>query len=339
MIKEIHLKREDCLPDEALDEIGGSNLDMSSVHTIISEDTDVFKPDGSVLLKYRRNVVPVEMCAATFPVWYDAATPTDNRGMAAGAPEVGEDGKIKGKRKEHGKIIIPDSDTTSGGGVRTRLKFMKKDGTVSKKTVAKTVLSGVVGFMDGNPRFPYCRLTAFNLKEIDRFNECMPMIRLIDAKFAELMPDRHRAQMEYHARTSEDFKIPGTSFTTITVNRNFPTAVHKDAGDLKEGFGVMSCLRTGPKGISDKSYSGGYTAFPKYKVAVDMQTGCICCADVHEFHGNLPIRGIPGTYNRVSLVFYYREKIASCGSAEQERQRAERRQEERLLGDPQRELL
>ncbi len=258
--------------------------------------------------------------------------------MAAGIPEIGEDGKIKGLRKEHGEIITNSLVTANGKG-RTRVKFKKQDGTISKKTVAKTVLSGIVGFMEGNPRFPYCRLTAFNLQHMDQFNECMPYIRLIDEKFKDLMPDRWQAQMEWQTRTSEDFKIAGTSFTTITVNKNFPTAVHKDAGDLKQGFGVMSCLRSGPKGLSDTTYKGGYTIFPKFKVAVNMTNGCICCADVHEWHGNLPITGIPGAYKRVSLVFYYREKIANCGSAEQERQRAEQQQEVRIYGNGQKELL
>jgi hypothetical protein len=129
------------------------------------------------------------------------------------------------------------------------------------------------------------------------------------------MPERHRAQMEYYSRTSGDFRIPGTSFTTVSVNKNFRTAIHRDVGDLKQGFGVMTAFRRG-------NYRKGYTVFPKFRTAVDMQTSDLCLADVHEWHGNDEIVGLPGTYVRVSLVCYYQEKLAQCRSAEEERLRA-----------------
>ena len=101
----------------------------------------------------------------------------------------------------------------------------------------------------------------------------------------------------------------------MTVNRNFQTAVHQDQGDLKQGFGVMSCLRRG-------RFDGCYFVFPKYRVALDMRTGCVLCGDVHEWHGNTPMRGNHGMFERVSLVFYYREKMKRCGSAEEELEHA-----------------
>src|SRR5215472_1887421 len=66
-----------------------------------------------------------------------------------------------------------------------------------------------------------------------------------DAAFMALAPRRHHAQMRYVRKTSPDFTIHGTAFTTVTVNRNFQTAVRKDVGDLRQGFGVMSALRRG----------------------------------------------------------------------------------------------
>lgn len=283
--KIIHLT--DQLPDEDVDRLAGQLLDDTFYDTLIDYDADVFKPNGEPLIKFRKGVIPEEQCRLTFPIWELAATPTDNRGMAAGGP---------------------------------REARIKADGTKEKRTRTKQVLSGIAGFMDNNPAFPYCRLTAFNANHMDQFNLCMPMITLIDETFKDLMPDRHAAQMEYHNRTSKDFKLPGTSFTTITVNSNFRTAGHRDAGDLKAGFGVMTALRAG-------RYKGGYLIFPKYRVAVDMQTTDIICADVHELHANSPIVGIAGTYKRISLVFYYREKIATCGTAEEERQKAINRTE------------
>lgn len=307
-MKTIHLKEQ--LPDEDVELLLGQFVGEEAYDTLIQEDCDCFKPDGTPLLKFRRGVIPVEMCETTFPIWELAATPTDNRGMAAGAPELNADGTLKGLKKEYGKVI------TTGKAGATRFKFLKQDGTVAKKTVAKTVRSGIVGSMDNHDsRFPYCRLTAFSAQHMEKFNLCMPLITMVDRLFAELMPDRHKAQMEWHNRTSQDFKIPGTSFTTLTVNMTFRTAAHRDRGDLEQGFGVLCAIRKG-------NYRGGYLIFPKYRVAVDMQTTDLLCCDVHEVHANDKMTGIPGTYKRVSLVFYYRKLLASCGTAEQEREKA-----------------
>lgn len=288
------------LPDSEVDKFGGKFLPEGSFDTLISDDCDVLKPDGEVLLKYRRSAIPNDLCKVAFPVFREAATETNNRGMAAGQTDVFTG---IGNRKV-GKMSS------------TRVVPMKRDGTISKTNYAlNTVKSGIIGYTDRSPRFPYCRLTAFNLSNQEKFSTVMPFIQFVDGVFKENMPERYKAQMGYVQKTSDDFYIHGTSFTTVTVNKNFRTAVHKDEGDLKEGFGVMSCLRAG-------EYKGGYLCFPKYRVAVDMRTGDVLMADVHSWHGNTEINGRIGQFERISLVFYYREGMKSCGSVEDERKRA-----------------
>ena len=102
-MKTIHLTEQ--IPDEDVVRLGGQMLDSTMYDQVITEDADVYTPEGNVLIKFRKGVIPIEMCEKTFPIWEEAATPTDNRGMAAGVPEIGEDGKIKGLRKEHGKVL------------------------------------------------------------------------------------------------------------------------------------------------------------------------------------------------------------------------------------------
>jgi hypothetical protein len=294
------------LPEEDVGRLGGKMFDHTMYDWIVNEDTDIFKPDGRPLLKFRKNVLPAQMIRDTFEIWEEAATVTDNRGMAAGLPEIDSEGKVKGFGK---KAYLADGSS--------RFTPLKKDGTARKRSVANRVNSGLMGYVDGhnNPRFPYCRMTAFNVNNMEKFKACMPLLQTIDRLFAELMPEQHKAQMEYHTRSSDDFKIPGTSFTTITCNRNFRTAIHCDKGDLKQGFGVMTAMW---KGV----HKGGFLGFPKYRVAVNMQTCDLLLADVHEFHGNDEIKGIPGMWTRLSLVCYFREAIASCSNAEQERLKA-----------------
>jgi hypothetical protein len=74
-------------------------------------------------------------------------------------------------------------------------------------------------------------------------------------------------------------------------------AVHKDKGNLKEGYSVMTVLRSG-------DYSGGLLVFPKYRVAVDLHDGdCLIC-DNGEAHGNTAIVG-EERWERISIVCYF----------------------------------
>ena len=141
------------------------------------------------------------------------------------------------------------------------------------------------------------------------------MIESVDQVFAKEMPDRYQAQREIIEKTSGDFYINGTVFTTITVNKNWQTAVHKDAGDYAPGFGVMTVFWAG-KG------DGCYFCYPRYGIAVRARTGDVVLSDVHEWHGNTPFHGLPGRYERLSCVFYYRAKMVNCGSADEELARA-----------------
>jgi hypothetical protein len=302
------------LSDEDCDGLAGHLLGADAYDTLIEDEADIYKPDGTLLARLRQRVLDPVMCESAFPVWADAAHDTTNRGYAGGIIETQE---------EADRLAIGRGGIGARFTSPTRVRPIRADGTLSNTEIAKTVQSGIVGFFDRNPRFPYCRLTAYNLAHPRRFASVIPFIQRVDAKFRELVPKRHEAQLRYVQKTSADFTIHGTSFTTVTVNRNFQTAVHKDVGDLKLGFGVMSCLRRG-------RYNGCYFCFPKYRIALDMKSGCVLCADVHEWHGNTPMKGNKGMFERVSLVFYYRERMRQCGSAMEELKRAKgRRRNER----------
>lgn len=289
------------LPDEAVDGLAAKFLDESHFDILVGgEDVDVLKPDGSPLLKLRAKRIPAAMCRAAVPVMRKAARPTNNRGIAGGELDPTKFTRPMGKQTKSTVGYYP----------------MKADGTISKTRVANMVHSGLLGFFDRDQRFPYCRLTAFHLKHAQEVARAMPFIRAVDAVFKEEAPERYAAQEAMIQRTNPDFYLPGTAFTTITVNRNFRTATHKDAGDLKEGFGVLSVLESGA------GYNGAYLCFPKFRVAVDLRMGDVLLADVHQWHGNTTFIGKAGRYERISLVFYYRQSMFECGSAQDELQRA-----------------
>ncbi len=133
------------------------------------------------------------------------------------------------------------------------------------------------------------------------------IIKFVDNKYSELMPEHYALQREVADNTAQDFVIKDTAFTTITVNKNWQTAVHTDKGDFEKGFGNLVVLREG-------LYKGGYFVIPQWAVAFDMQNCDLLLCDVHQWHGNTPITKVDEKATRISLVMYYRHNMQKCGT-------------------------
>jgi hypothetical protein len=183
--------------------------------------------------------------------------------------------------------------------------------------------SGIIGFFDRTRESIVCRQTAFNLNHAGLFEQALPYIRAVDKQFQIHFPEQWQHQMFAAMFTQPEWIISGTSFSTLTINKNFRTALHKDAGDLKGSFGVMTVFST-------PGFTGGDLVFPKYRVAIPYGNGDIVFANVHEWHANTEIFGEPDTYERLSCVFYQRQRIVQCGSKADELKRVR----ERAVGDP-----
>jgi Oxygenase domain of the 2OGFeDO superfamily len=185
-----------------------------------------------------------------------------------------------------------------------------------RKTVRwRRMQSDVVGFLDRTPRNPYCRMTTLARDHLDTLPTARRLARVVSGVFQRFAPDRWQVQRTFCDRVNPAFIIGGTVFTSITVNRNERTAAHTDAHDYRPGLGVMTVVEGRP-------FFGGELIFPKYRTAVDMRTGGVCLADVHEWHGNAPMVAKGQTFTRVSFVFYAREHMDRCGTLEEERNRA-----------------
>jgi hypothetical protein len=76
------------------------------------------------------------------------------------------------------------------------------------------------------------------------------------------------------------------------------------------GFGVIAVLEGG-------HFGGGELIFPKFRTAVDLRTGGLLLADVHELHWNAPLVVRP-PHQWLSFVMYSRERMRDCGSAADE---------------------
>jgi len=289
------LKLPPVMTEAESDKMVGEYLTADAVKVLVTQDCDVYdKVTGRCLAKYRKNIIPGNVQLDAYNSLIHAAKLTDsNRGTAGG--------------KKEGKAM--------------RYRVLK-DGTRSNTLITDKTEMGIVGYFDRSIRFPNCRLTSFTKHEFEKFRKAYPIIKFVDNKYAELMPKEYKSQRTMCDKTSQDFVIRNTAFTTVTVNKNWQTAIHKDKGDYKDGFGNLVALRKG-------KFVGGYLVL-RWGVGFDLQNGDLLLMDVHQWHANTPITYDNKDVVRLSLVMYYRERMIECGSKEQELQRAKNRRK----GDP-----
>lgn len=281
----------------------GRMYEEDFVELCVEETCEVFTPRGELLAKYLNGIICPGMAEDGYQALRTSAGESRNRGLASGM--------------EKGKAA-PD--------------YLKKDGTRSRTTQTKdSVRSGIVGFYDRYTRIPYCRQTAWTMDNREKFMKALPLLQLASDSFEMLIPDRFQSQKRYVESTHAEWVIPGTVFTTITVNSNWQTAQHQDSGDLRAGFGVMVCL--------GHDFEGGWLLFPKYKTAFKMRPGDLLLSNVHEWHCNTPIRLLKEGAERLSLVCYYRENMERCGTVQEELEIAKNRQEGDPLWEPEAPLF
>ena len=279
------------LTDEQVDKLKGNLLKEKDYNTLITYNADVYcEETGRCIAKFRKKVIPNNIAFEAYESLKSVSTASLNRGLSAG---------------------LKDDGTSTEYGIR-------KDGIRSKTNNSEQVNSGIIGYFDRNSRYPYCRQTAYNMKQFEKFKNAYPIIKFVDTAYSELMPEQYKLQRAEADKTSQDFVIKNTSFTTVTVNKNWQTAVHTDKGDFEKGFGNLVVLRKG-------RYSGGYFVVPKWGVAFDVQNCDLLLVDVHQWHGNTPIKKIDDNATRVSLVMYYRKNMIHCGTIEDEHKKAKTR--------------
>jgi len=260
-------------------------LDLRQCDRVIrDEDVTVLKPNGQPLVVYAKDALPMDLCRETFAAIRHLEPSSDNRGTASGMP---------------------------------RHFPVKSDGTRSRTTNAVPVPSAVMGFLDPNPRTPWCRMTRFTLDHLEEYEALQPLLRAIDVKYRGLTPEHWRRQRAFANRVGSDFIVPGTAFSSITVNRNYCTAAHTDGGNYRAGLAATAVLSGG-------IFNGSQLIFPRYRTGVDLRMGGLCVADMHELHGNAPLRVACGGV-RFSPVCYMRAGIGACGTQGEEWRRAAER--------------
>ncbi len=195
---------------------------------------------------------------------------------------------------------------------------------ISETSYGNPVDSGIAGWFDRYPRIPYGRATTYTRDNFEKFSMSYPFLQHLAKGFKELLPNRYAAQKGATDKIDPRFVIPETPFTTVTVNKTFRTAAHRDAGDFTRGMSNLLTLS------NDGRFSGGYLIFPEIRVAVNVRPGDLLLVNNHEIiHGNTPIVCEEGS-ERISLVVYLRENMLELGSKDYEDLRYEYVESRRL---------
>ena len=277
----VQIRLRSVIPDEELQEKVGKVITEKDYNVLLTGASKVLKPNGQLLCIYLPKSIPQNLNDLSYPVLHEIRDKTDNRGLASGSQRVDK----------------------KGGRGNSR---------------AKPVASSIIGFFERQGgRFPFCRTTAWTGKNAEKFESIFPLFKHIESEFKAYVPERYAKQKRRAEATEPDWIISDTPYSTVTVNNTYPTGVHKDQGDLDEGFSNLVVLRRG-------EYEGGHLTFPKYRVAVNMQDGDLILIDAHEWHGNTNMMLHSEDAERISLVLYYRTNMISCGTPEEEIEHAKR---------------
>jgi len=258
------------IPNDKMDKLKNTFVKPSQINLVLKEDADVYTETGKLLLRFRKNKLNQPNIDAFYDNVIDfAKNSTSNRGSASGSQSK--------NIYDNPKIM------TNIFGYFDRFSPSQK----AKMTKANKKLLGV-------------RECRFNMDYPEKYKKTLPLIQEIDRYYKQYIPENYAKQRRKANQTP--FRIPNTSFTTITTNINFQTTIHKDSGDDEEGFGNLVVIEKG-------KYTGGETCMPQYGIGVDVRTGDVLYMNVHEWHGNLPIKKETAETQRLSVVCYLRHRV------------------------------
>lgn len=269
---------EKLISDKKMESLGNTKIKPSQIKMILNEDADVYTKEGKLLLKFRKGRLRKKNTSAYWDATsnYTITAKTKNRGSTTGS-QIKDVG--------HNPAVMSSI-----------IGYFDKYGPHQKHE-----------FNQLNVKHPLeLRETSFTRLYPEKFKKTFPLIKEINSLYKKLVPKAYARQ--YKKARETHFKVPGTAFTTITTNINFKTFIHTDKGDDEEGFGNLSVIERG-------KYSGAETCFPQYGIGVNVREGDILFMDVHEWHGNLPMKAEGKTkaerenVKRMSIVCYLRTNV------------------------------
>lgn len=156
-----------------------------------------------------------------------------------------------------------------------------------------------------------CRISASTRDYPALASQLFSLARKTFEVMQEIAPERAAETEAAAAPISKDWKIPGTPWTSIIVNRNNPLRYHYDAGNSKGAWSAMLYVGSGVE--------GGGLLFPEYDLKMPFKDGLLSFfSGQSELHGVEPIKRLTEKAYRYSIVFYTLEQMKNCKSMKDE---------------------
>jgi hypothetical protein len=273
------------MSDEEVCALRATLLKPHQVATIVDQSEIGVMPNGKVLYALVTGPIPYRYCEQAYPAALKVPTEPVIGGMRADAAGV----KLQPRVRKDGSL-------------GNRLEVPYAEHLVGAKT-------GHFGFYENEDSRLPGRLTTFSANNWGLHEQLLPLARAVDGVYRNYLPESYAALAAAASLVDPLYLLPGTSCSTGTVNSCWQTAVHADKNNCPGGLGALTMLTAG-------AFSGGELAFPQFGVAVRYGMRDVLLADGSQWHGNLPIHGIAGTFNRLPVILYLRAGMMKARNAE-----------------------
>ncbi len=187
----------------------------------------------------------------------------------------------------------------------------------STQKYANNVYSNVLGVLDRSARLPYGRLTASTAKKPEQFKAHAPMYQEISDLYRTTMEDEwNYINGIMKTCKSPEYTLMGTdTFSTITVNYNWPTFLHVDGSNNDRGVAVLTAI-TNEKYDGEK-FDGSLFVMPPLGLAFNLRAGDFLIADnCNLAHGQTEQIDKVANVDNIVLVFYARAAMTKLDSLE-----------------------
>ena len=279
------------ISDDEIKLLEGEFIDYSEEkHKLINEDTDVFiknEEEGGYKLLFclRKNVIPKDVNQVAKDNLLAAAktSKTNNRGISTGRVDLNKMGT------NVAEILDP-------GMFQTRVRY--ENGTVSDYKISNKVRSMIAGYYDVYQRKHVIHLSSFSESYPKKWNAVVPYVEYLNEYYSYVYPEDYKPRKEI-CKGIKFGLIGNTVFSTLTLNYNFRTALHKDKGDT--GLSLLTTLG---------SWKGCYLGYPQFGYFVNVEEGDFFIMNPHEYHCNSHILD-EQNMDRLSIVTYCRARIIS----------------------------
>jgi hypothetical protein len=325
-----------CSLEDARERFEDKLLDESHVKLRLKESTHIVSPEGETKILFLKRVLPkliVESGWRTLSSLTFSPAAHSRRKALRNSPGVGGEvlfGWIGFPKRGRGTVPILTSQTRDmwpqfralwlvlyfvqyhfhkflpGVAKSQMAKAEASRGTLVEALLDKHNLESATDTLREEIRQCFLKMER---DEPEQFDEMV--YHLLVKDHPEFMEQLHRAAEAEKAGVNvhpqlgikdgelmAGYTIPGTMFSTVTVNRTALFRSHEDGSNLPGGLACLAAFG---------DFAGGDLCFPRFGVSCPIEPGdLLICDSSQEQHGNIgPLSG-----QRISIVAYMRDDFA-----------------------------